>query len=75
MAVREMLAGRSNCYPRPWRACAGTAKNYFKSFVDVKGQYADKGYVAPTSSVSGLPFLLAIILGMFVALGVVVSRT
>lgn len=22
------------------RACAGTAANYFKSFVDVKGQYA-----------------------------------
>ena len=37
--------------------------------------YADKGYVAPTSSVSGLPFLLAIILGMFVALGVVVAQT
>ena len=41
----------------------------------MKGQYADKGYVAPTTNVAGLPFLLAIILGMFAAVAVVVSRT
>ena len=61
--------------PYVLRSCAGTAKTYFKSLVDVMGQYADKGYVAPTTSTAGLPFLLAIILGMFAALAVVVSST
>jgi hypothetical protein len=57
---------------RPRRA--GTASNYFKSFVDVKGDYTDKGYVAPAST-AGLPFLVATIVGMLVVVGVVVSRT
>ncbi|KAK9825858.1 hypothetical protein WJX81_004932 [Elliptochloris bilobata] len=49
------------------RKVGGTASNYFKTFVDVKGEYTDKGYVAP-STTTGLPFLLATILGIWVPL-------
>ncbi len=58
------------------RKVGGTAKDYWKDWVDVKGQYADKGYVSKESTpVPGLAFLLVVVVGVFVALGVVVSQT
>ncbi|KAK9807831.1 hypothetical protein WJX72_010529 [[Myrmecia] bisecta] len=58
------------------RKVGGTAKDYWKDWVDVKGDYVDKGYVSSESgTVTGLPFLIAVVFGLFVALGVVVSQT
>ncbi len=58
------------------RKVGGTAKDYWKDWVDVKGQYAEKGYVSNEStSVVGLPFLIIVVLGVFGALAVVVSQT
>ncbi len=55
----------------------GTANNYFKEWVDVKGKYAEKGYVSSqTSSLPpGFAFLIVVVLGMVGALGFVVSKT
>jgi hypothetical protein len=55
----------------------GTAKTYFKEWVDVQGQYADKGYVSSqsTSLPPGFAFLLVVVLGVLGALGYVVSQT
>jgi len=43
--------------------------------VDVKGEYTDKGYVDTAQGVTGLPFLIAVVLGVFGALAYVVSQT
>jgi len=43
--------------------------------VDVKGEYTDKGYVDKAQGVVGLPFLVAVVLGVFGALAYVVSQT
>lgn len=58
----------------------GTAKDYWKTWVDVKGDYVEKGYVPASEeeaqiTVPGLPFLVATILGIFATLGYVVSQT
>ena len=46
-----------------------------KEWVDVKGEYTDKGYVDKAEGVTGLPFLIAVVLGVFGALAYVVSQT
>lgn len=46
-----------------------------KEWVDVKGEYTDKGYVDKAEGVTGLPFLVAVVLGVFGALAWVVSQT
>lgn len=43
--------------------------------MDVKGEYTDKGYVDKAQGVVGLPFLVAVVLGVFGALAYVVSQT
>lgn len=62
------------------RKIGGTAKDYWKGWVDVKGDYIDRGYVAKdnsatSSSVSALPFLLGIVFAMLGATAFVVSAT
>lgn len=62
------------------RRVGGTAKDYWKTWIEVKGDYVDKGYVAKeetslSTSVPGLPFLVITVLGLFGALGYVVSQT
>lgn len=57
----------------------GTAKDYWKGWVDVKGANVDKGYVVSSSESTSLPpavgLLAATVAGMIAVLGVVVSRT
>ena len=55
----------------------GTANNYFKEFVDVKGKYAERGYVSENTTTvpPGLPFLILVVLGILGALGYVVAKT
>lgn len=61
------------------RKVGGTAKDYWKGWVEVKGEYTDKGYVASDKSSTSLPpgfaFLVATVLGLFGALGYVISQT
>lgn len=58
------------------RKIGGTAKDYWKDWVDVKGQYVEKGYVSTESaSVPGLPFLVGTVALMLAALGYVVANT
>ncbi len=51
------------------------AGNYFKEWVDVKGAYAEKGYVSKTELPAGLPFLIVVVLGLVGAAGYVVTQT
>ena len=58
------------------RKVGGTAKDYWKDWVDVKGEYTDKGYVSDdTNQVVGLPFLVAVVLAVLGTAGYVVSQT
>lgn len=58
------------------RKIGGTAKDYWKSWVDVKGEYADKGYVSTEeTNVVALPFLIAVVVALFGAAGYVVVQT
>ena len=57
------------------RKINGTSQDFWKEWVDVKGEYTDKGYVDKAQGVVGLPFLVAVVLGVFGALAYVVSQT
>jgi hypothetical protein len=59
------------------RKIGGTSKDFFKGWVDVKGEYTDKGYVAKeeSTSVPALPFLVGVVLALFGTLGYVVAQT
>jgi hypothetical protein len=58
------------------RKIGGTAKDYWKDWVEVKGQYVDKGYVSDEeTTVPGLPFLLGVVLALLGTLGYVVAQT
>mmetsp|Transcript_32410 Transcript_32410/g.103162 ORF Transcript_32410/g.103162 Transcript_32410/m.103162 type:complete len:201 (-) Transcript_32410:495-1097(-) len=61
------------------RRVGGTAKDFWKGWVDVEGKYVDKGYVTRDSStsdsVTGLPFLILVVLGVLAATVVVVQST
>lgn len=65
------------CIPRHvlWSQCVDFAACCRKEWVDVKGEYTDKGYVDNAQGVIGLPFLIAVVLGVFGALAYVVSQT
>jgi len=58
------------------RKVGGTAKDYWKDWVDVKGTYAEKGYVAKdgsavsNTSAKSLPILLATFVALLGATGV-----
>ena len=54
---------------------AHVAGNYFKEWVDVKGAYADKGYVSKAELPTALPFLVLVVLGLVGAIGFVVTQT
>ena len=56
-------------------SCTNLAACCRKEWVDVKGEYTDKGYVDKAQGVTGLPFLVAVVLGVFGALAYVVSQT
>ena len=64
------------------RKVGGTAKDYWKTFVDVKGEYTDKGWVDKSESsnvtannVPALPFLILTVVALFGTLGYVVAQT
>lgn len=58
------------------RKVGGTAKDYWKDWVEVKGEYTDKGYVSESSDgVVGLPFLIAVVAALFGTAAYVVSQT
>lgn len=60
------------------RKVGGTAKDFWKDSVDVKGEYTDKGYVAADAgpaAVPALPFLVGIVLALLATTGYVVSQT
>ena len=57
------------------RKIGGTKQDFWKEWVDVKGEYVDKGYVDKSEGITGLPFLVAVVLGVFGALAYVVSQT
>jgi len=60
------------------RKIGGTSKDFFKGWVDVKGEYTDKGYVAKEenpSAVPALPFLVGVVLALFGTVGYVVAQT
>lgn len=47
-----------------------------QEWVDVKGTYVEKGYVSNESTtVPGLPFLIAVLVALFATLGYVVAAT
>lgn len=57
------------------RKIQGTKKDFWKDWVDVDGEYTDKGYVEKPQAVTALPFLVAVVLGLGGALAYVVSQT
>ncbi len=61
------------------RKVGGTAKDYWKGWVEVKGENVDKGYVVSADEAAGLPpavgLLALTLLGMLGVVGVVVQRT
>jgi hypothetical protein len=60
------------------RKVGGTAKDYWKGWVDVKGNYVDKGYVSDeddaVSAPPGILFLVATLVGLGAATAAVVSK-
>lgn len=57
------------------RKIIGTKKDYWKDWVDVKGEYTDKGYVSTESSnVYGAPLIALTLLGVVSTLGLLVSQ-
>ena len=63
------------CYRALRRKIGGTKQDFWKEWVDVKGDYTDKGYVDKAEGIIGLPFLIVVVLGVFGALAYVVSQT
>ncbi len=58
------------------RKIGGTAKDYWKDWVEVKGEYTDKGYVSEdTDGVVGLPFLIGVVVALLGTAAYVVSQT
>ncbi|PRW20989.1 kinase [Chlorella sorokiniana] len=62
------------------RRVGGTAKDYWKDWVETKGEYVDKGYVAKdksatAASVPALPFLVGTVVALFGATAWVVAST
>lgn len=58
------------------RKIGGTAKDYWKTWIDVKGDYVDKGYVSKESTnVPALPFLIGVVVALFGATFYVVAQT
>lgn len=60
------------------RKVGGTSKDFFKTSVELKGAYVDKGYVAKDGAVSvppGIAFLGLTLIGMIAATAAVVSHT
>lgn len=58
------------------RRVGGTAKDFWKTSIDVKGEYTDKGYVSEdVEPVKGLPFLIVTIMSLFGTLAWVVYQT
>lgn len=58
------------------RKIIGTKAGFFGDTVDLKGKYADSGYVSskPSEGVPYLPFLVLVVLGVCAATVVVVSK-
>ena len=64
-------------HPRSPAQIGGTAKDYWKSYIQAEGKYVEKGYVATDSAVSlppGFGLLVATVFGLLAVVGVVVSR-
>jgi hypothetical protein len=58
------------------RKVGGTARDFWKTSVDVVGEYTDKGYVDDTSTaVPALPLLVGVVLALFGTVAYVVSQT
>jgi len=58
------------------RRVGGSAKGFFKTWVEVKGEYTDKGYVSEESTnVPALPFLVGVTLALLGATVYIVSQT
>ena len=61
------------------RKIGGTAKDYWKGWVEVKGANVDRGYVVSADEATGLPpaagLLALTLVGMLTVVGVVVQRT
>lgn len=58
------------------RKVGGTARDFWKTSIDVKGEYTDKGYVSDdASTVPGLPFLIGTVVALMGTVGYVVSQT
>jgi len=61
------------------RKIGGTAKDYWKGWVEVRGENVDRGYVVSADEATGLPpaagLLALTLLGMLSVVGVVVQRT
>lgn len=60
------------------RKIGGTSGDFFKQWVDVQGDYTDKGYVGKSNAVSsgvpGLPFLIGVVVALFGATGYVATQ-
>jgi hypothetical protein len=58
------------------RKIGGTAKDYWKDWVDVKGEYVDRGYVAKDSEteVPALPFLILTVVALLGTTAAVVTQ-
>lgn len=58
------------------RKIGGTGKDFFKEWVDVKGQFVEKGYVSTEeTTVPGLPFLILTALALVACTAYVVIAT
>lgn len=58
------------------RKIGGTAKDFWKTSIDVKGEYTDKGYVSTeATTVPGLPFLVGTCLALLGTVVFVVAQT
>ena len=57
------------------RKIGGTKKDFWKEWVDVDGEYTESGYIDKPQAVTGLPFLIAVVIGLLGALAYVVSQT
>jgi hypothetical protein len=60
------------------RKVGGTAKDYWKSWIEPQGEYVDKGYVSDDEAgpaIPALPFLVAVTAGVLAATYFVVSAT
>lgn len=60
------------------RKVGGTAKDFWKTNIDVVGEYTDKGWVdknSTSSSVPALPFLVVTVLALFGTVFFVISQT